>query len=207
MVAIERVEMVRGGDWHPIGDRLVWSPIVAIGELSPGEVELRLGVEMRDGVPEVRDVAFRSMGTGRPVQAGDMRIKLDDLVEDAVALAAVVQSVGPASWRDTPFGRRELAAHPELYEEVPMRPTVDDQEHRVTAKAVARARARPRRKVTDDLLREVAEVYRTNVDDRPTQAIRERFGMPRSTAALYVRRARDAGHLGAAQPGKAGERP
>ena len=87
-----------------------------------------------------------------------------------------------------------------------MRPTVDDQERRVTAKAVARARARSRRKVTDEVLRQVADVYRANVNDRPTQAVRERFGMPRSTAALYVRRARDAGHLGAALNGKAGER-
>jgi hypothetical protein len=28
----------------------------------------------------------------------------------------VPSSSGASSWRDTPFGRRELAAHPELYE-------------------------------------------------------------------------------------------
>lgn len=212
VVEIERVEMVRDGDWHEIGDRLVWSPLLAIGELAPDEVELRLGVVMRDGVPEVREVTFRSVGTGRPVRALDLRIKLDDLLEDAVKLGAFVRSGETGGWRDTPFGRRELAAHPELYGGPWLRPTANDQERLATKEAVTKVRKRPRRKVTDELLREVAEVYRANVDDRPAQAVRERFGMPTSTAALYVQRARQrtdpktgAPFLGAAIKGKAGE--
>lgn len=61
------------------------------------------------------------------------------------------------------------------------------------------------RKITDDLLREVAEVYRANVDNGPTQAVAERFVKAPSTAALYVKLARNAGHLGPAIKGKAGE--
>ncbi len=212
MARVDRVEMVRDGDWHEIGDRWVWSPLVAIGEAGAGGVELRLALEMREGVPEVREVTFRSVGTGRAVRATDLRIKLDDLLEDALMLAALLVSTD-AKWRDTPFGRRELAAAPELYEGPWVRPSANESERLATKRAVQQTRKGPRRKVTDELLRDVAEVYRAHIDDRPTQAVRERFGMPQSTAALYVRRARERTDpetgkpfLGAALKGKAGER-
>lgn len=59
--------------------------------------------------------------------------------------------------------------------------------------------------ITDELLREVADVYRANVDDRPTIAVAEHFGRQHRTAALYVKKARERGFLGAAAVGKAGE--
>lgn len=71
--------------------------------------------------------------------------------------------------------------------------------------AVRGLRSRRKRKVDDDLLREVAEVYRANVDRGPTQAVAERFDKATSTAALYVSLARQHGFLGAAINGKAGE--
>jgi hypothetical protein len=56
------------------------------------------------------------------------------------------------------------------------------------------------------LLREVAEVYRSNVDANPTEAVGRHLGVAERTARLYVRRARDAGFLGQAMRGQAGER-
>ena len=69
-----------------------------------------------------------------------------------------------------------------------------------------RARAGRKVKVTDDLLREVAEVYRANVSGKPTEAVANHFDRSHRTATLYIKRARDNGFLGAAIKGKAGER-
>lgn len=63
----------------------------------------------------------------------------------------------------------------------------------------------PRRTITDDLLREVAAVYRREIDHAPTVAVGRHLGVAMRTARLYVRRARDAGHLGESLWGKAGE--
>ncbi len=67
------------------------------------------------------------------------------------------------------------------------------------------AREGRKRKITDELLREVAEVYRDNLERNPTQAVADRFDKSHRTAALYVQHARDKGFLGAAIKGKAGE--
>jgi hypothetical protein len=68
------------------------------------------------------------------------------------------------------------------------------------------ARAARKTKITDELLQEVADIYRANVNDKPTEAVAEHFDRPHRTAALYVRRARDRGFLGAAIKGRAGEK-
>ena len=56
------------------------------------------------------------------------------------------------------------------------------------------------------MLREVAETYRREIDGTPTAAVGDHLGVAIRTARLYVRRARDAGLLGEALSGKAGER-
>lgn len=64
-------------------------------------------------------------------------------------------------------------------------------------------RSRRRNTVTDDLLREVAGVYRANADSAPVEAVRETFGpVGYSTAARYVKLARDRGFLPQTSPGK-----
>ncbi len=60
--------------------------------------------------------------------------------------------------------------------------------------------------MTDDFLKDVARVYRENVDNNPTMAVAQYTGRAHRTAALYVKQAREAGFLGAASRGKAGER-
>ncbi|MGN6763143.1 MAG: hypothetical protein ACTHJI_17660 [Leifsonia sp.] len=62
-------------------------------------------------------------------------------------------------------------------------------------------------KVTDAVLQEVAEVYRSAVDDgaNPTQAVAEHFYKSHSTAARWVMRARQSGHLGLANGRRGGE--
>jgi hypothetical protein len=73
------------------------------------------------------------------------------------------------------------------------------------ARAARDARAARRVKITDALLREVATVYRANVNDKPTEAVAEHFGRQHRTATHYIKRARERGFLGSAIKGKAGE--
>lgn len=58
--------------------------------------------------------------------------------------------------------------------------------------------------ITDDVLRRVAELYRA-ADRAPTQAVADQLHVSRSHAGRLVAQARDAGHLGATKPGRAGE--
>lgn len=69
------------------------------------------------------------------------------------------------------------------------------------------ATPRRRRIVTPDLLAQVAEVYRAALRDGrpPTAAVAEQFTVSHSTAARWVREARQQQHLGPAQGPKPGE--
>jgi hypothetical protein len=64
-------------------------------------------------------------------------------------------------------------------------------------------RSRRRNTVTDDFLRDVARVYRANADSAPVAAVRDAFGpIAYSTAARYVKLARDRGFLPQTSAGK-----
>ena len=52
-----------------------------------------------------------------------------------------------------------------------------------------------RRRVNDDLLREVAAIYEANIQDAPVAAVEAEFGVSRRTASLYVKKAREAGFV------------
>jgi hypothetical protein len=138
--------------------------------------DLRLDFAVRDGVPECRGV-----------HVFDLRsIKIDDWLEYAVSRAAdvVVSSEGGV---------------------VSMVDTIDPAEIERTVKLVRRVRSKGRRTVTDDLLREVAAIYRANIDNNPTEVIAKRFDKTPRSARSYVQQARARGFLGAAIKGKAGE--
>lgn len=66
-------------------------------------------------------------------------------------------------------------------------------------------RKRRRHAVTEDVLREVAEVYGENIDGAPTQAVAAHFGVELRTASQRVKRAREAGFI--TQTAKSGRRP
>lgn len=84
-------------------------------------------------------------------------------------------------------------------------PTGDDRSSREGALADVR-RARQRRDMTDDHLREVARIYRANVRNAPREAVARAFTVQPSTAARYIKLARERRFLGKATKGKAGER-
>ena len=76
------------------------------------------------------------------------------------------------------------------------------EQYRADVERVVR-RARRRNTVTDDFLRDVARVYKVNASSAPVEAVREAFGpIGHSTAARYVKLARDRGFLPKTTRGK-----
>jgi hypothetical protein len=76
------------------------------------------------------------------------------------------------------------------------------EQYRTDIERVVR-RSRRRNTVTDDFLRDVARVYRANADSAPVDAVRDTFGpIAYSTAARYVKLARDRGFLPQTSAGK-----
>jgi hypothetical protein len=88
----------------------------------------------------------------------------------------------------------------------PVVPDEDEDEYHHARSAAVKtyrdARRRTRRKVTDELLSEVARLYRDHLNEGPWQAIQDRFSVSESTAGRYVLLARQAGHLPHTTPGK-----
>jgi hypothetical protein len=133
-----------------------------------------------DGVAQCRELVVSAPADGREIRSRDLRrLRLEDLAEDALARVADRRVTGED-------GRVEVVR------DLPRR----------------RSGGRPARpRITDELLAEVAKVYRANVDRNPTAAVAGHFGLASDrTARLYVKRARSAGHLGDAVPGRPGER-
>lgn len=60
-----------------------------------------------------------------------------------------------------------------------------------------------KRRVTGDFLREVADVYRANIDHAPTQAVARTYGVRLRQAGDYVKKARDRGFLPPTKQGRA----
>lgn len=52
-----------------------------------------------------------------------------------------------------------------------------------------------KRRITTELLRQVADVYRANVDTAPTEAVARTFGVKPRMASTYVQKARERGFL------------
>ena len=78
----------------------------------------------------------------------------------------------------------------------------NSEQYRADVERVVR-RSRRRNTVTDDFLRDVARVYRANADSAPVEAVRETYGpVGYSTAARYVKLARDRGFLPPTTAGK-----
>jgi hypothetical protein len=134
-----------------------------------------------DGRGRPRIAAVHVVSRGRDVYSSDLRRlrSLEDVVEQAwVAAAFRKGSVTGDSLEEVTRAIERIAS----------------EQVAANRKNVRGLRRQVRRKVTPELLAEVAEVYRENVDTgKPTLAVREHFELAESTASLYVKRARDAG--------------
>jgi hypothetical protein len=154
-----------------------------------GGPNIDLTWEVRDGVPECADVHITRSEGGHEIRVSGLAgVRIEDCLEIAVwwlMSARVDGGLEPdlpdkTYWFD--FGRARGAV--------------------AETRTVRAAR---KVKITDDVLREVADIYRDNISNKPTEAVAEHLGKQHRTAALYIQRARKRGFLGAAIKGKAGE--
>ena len=179
------------GTWVRVGDdREMPGEFVVVfqprREVDEPIVEIHFAVI--DGVPQCRAVVASAIKGKRELRASDLRaLPVEDILENVSAQLA-----------------EQLTTGDEGTERRVRRPLVDEW-RRGSISAIRGARRQGRRRVTDDALREVADVYRANLDGNPTDAVRAHLGVADRTARLWVRRARDAGFLGESLRGKAGE--
>ncbi len=170
-----------------LASRLVPREYSLIAEDTVGTPTLRMDFEVRGGVPQCRGLHYIAATDGREIRTSDLRyVKVEDLLEFATG------RVGE------PFRIDEngtlIATSPANRDDVTG-----------TIRELRQARQGRRRKVNDAMLRRVAEIYRSNIDDNPTKAVADTFDKDRRTARRYVNLARDRGFLGEAIPGRAGE--
>ena len=154
-----------------------------------GGPNIDLTWEVRGGVPECVDVHITRSEGGHEIRVSGLAgVRIEDCLERAVW------------WLMWP--RVDGGGEPELPDKTHW---FDFGRAREAVTQTRSARAARKVKITDDVLREVADVYRDNISDKPTEAVAEHFGKQHRTAALYIKRARERGFLGVAIKGKAGE--
>lgn len=171
-----------------LGNRLVPSRIdVTFPSTADKWPGVSFVIEMRQGVPVCTEFTVRAHAEGREVRGLDLRaVKLEEWVENIVAELAVVSEHTETEGNFKVSGSK-----------------LSEVEFQANRKTVRYARQGARRKITDEMLQQVADIYRAHLADRPVEAVQSAFGTSYRTAARYVELARARALLGPTTPGKA----
>jgi hypothetical protein len=174
----------------PDGGRLVYSPnVVEVGDRGlpeyvayqhPGsrtKPAMEVAIAVRDGIPAVTEVhVLADPDEGVHIRPTDIRV-------GAVELGSVLDSwLAELTYRRGPTGR--------WYRYDRLSPD----ERKSAQHTIRQARGKLRRRMTPDLLKQVAELYETAPPPKH-EAIRLAFGVNPRTAQKYIERARAAGLL------------
>ncbi len=175
----------------PLGDgRTYWIPrrFDLISRSNAGQADWRMAIAVKAGIPRCQRIVFETPGPDSDVRAADLRqLRIEDMVEFACKYV---------TWKVRHDAAGRAFREPMNYDAV---------QRNITLPAVRSARRITRLAVNAERLREVAEIYRTNIDSKPTLAVQRHLGCAERTARLWVWRTREAGLLGASLTGKAGE--
>ena len=169
----ERVEVADGSGTLPVEFHLLW----------PGTAEqptAKVSFGVRDGDVWCSGMSLDAKPAGREVTPADVETVAGGL-KDWTQIAGLIALRGDQ-------------------EQLP--PDEADRPAQDAADRAPQARRPRRRKVTDDMLGEIARVYRDHFDEGPWQAIQDRFSVSESTAGRYVLLARKAGYLPDTTAGK-----
>jgi hypothetical protein len=179
-------------DSATLGEKRVpkWIELNTSGGAGP---DTRVRVEIRDGSPEVVEIAWVSRPGQLDIRQKDLRaINLADLAVDLYTSSGAL-----------PFPEGADGS-----------PPTDDQitqwaketrKRRLESRNFLERQRRPRerRVMTDEFLESVADVYRANVHKRaPTQAVAKEFNVEIRMASTYVRKARERDFLPKTRRGK-----
>ncbi|GGO70682.1 hypothetical protein [Nonomuraea cavernae] len=171
--------------WVRVGDRLLPKQIHVVLPGAGGQPRLTARLEVVEGIPQCREITIASVENGREVKQNDLRtVSIAEMVEGIYA------GFSEKIEREENGVIMAVASSGEI--------AYVDAMHDIAA---AR-KGRGARKITPTFLAEVADVYRANVNENPTQAVRRTYDVSTSMAAEYVRRARKAGLLPATTSGK-----
>jgi hypothetical protein len=172
------------GDFVPVEDRLVPS-FVELVVSDDEQPTITARVEVRDGVPHVAAVRFESEPGQREVRQADLRATQVAALTNLAAGFAYQVTDNPEGGGEVRFGVPDS----DFYEES-------------LAAVMAGRKGKGKRSLTPAFLARVAEIYRANLADGPTRAVRATFMVSERTASDYVQRARRAGLLPPTTPGK-----
>lgn len=139
-------------------------------------------VEVRDGAPRVVQFGFISREGQREIRQKDLReVQVGAVIEDVYAgfVIEVRDGKGISNW-----------------------PPDTDHDRSVRDFLYASRLDKGKRPVTAELLVQVANVYRANIDKAPTEAVARTFGVKSRMASNYVQRARERGLLPPTSQGK-----
>lgn len=179
------VEWDNSVEFVVVGDRLIPPRLQAVLPPWDDNIGLSLTIEVRNGAPVCRRLELMTTPSGRDLRASDLGINLDAVVEMMCA-AVALQIVG-----DTDAQPHIVAGGN------PQTPFWDE-----TVRQMRQSRIGRPVRLTDERIRQAAEIYRANLDQRPTEAVAAAFGMAHRTAAKYVMEARVRGFLPPTTPGK-----
>jgi hypothetical protein len=166
-----------------VGDHAVVVPIEVMVAGEDGGPTTRMTFDVVKGRLECRDVQVTAEPGGRGVRKSDLAAVAIDDARDKV------MTTWSAPWETTEGGTT-------------MRPAGYRRATDPAAVAALRSLDRSRRRLTDEDLRRVAEIYQGDTKGAPTRAVAEAFGVAHRTATLYVQRARRAGLLPPVGPAK-----
>ena len=168
-----------------LGDVLLPSPFTARFEF-PDDHAVELDVVVKDDAPVCDGIRIQRHPERPSLTGGELRrLPVRDWVNFAVGHVALT--------------RRET----ETEGQTAWGPAAEDESVSI-ARAVDK---RPRRRtITDELLADVARVYRSSIDAQPREAVSDTFGVSPSMASRYIKLAREKGFLKPAPTrGRAGE--
>lgn len=220
-MARERIELATGwAEWDSdldlfvaVGDRAVPQRIDLTLAGAPGkQPSLKMTIEIRRGAPHCTELTIKADPAGREVRTADVRaVRLEQWVDAVAALASVdvvtaddgstvfvrsinraVRGAAPGDIVNSSLSEFSRMVHDEGGE----------QEIAEALTSIKDARSGSRRRLTDDLLMQVAGIYRANLMDRPGEAVQRAYWLSPRQAARYIRAARDKGFLPQTTQGK-----
>ena len=158
----------------------MWMEIEANGHDEPN---LYARVEIRDDVPRLVELGWRASEHQREIRQKDLRETSVATILDEVYAMTIIEVRG---------GKAVLNLGDEGGE----------QDRKIRALLDELRVGKGKRRLTTELLRQVADVYRANIDHAPTEAVARTFGVRSRMASGYVQRARERGYLPPTKQGK-----
>ena len=159
--------------------------VAFLGSTKDGQPALHMTLEVRDGLPQCRELSVSSYPGGRPVTSHDLgAVRLDEWVDAMFALYAF--EIGPNG-----VGERLGGG-----------PAGDEQTRRLLSEFQRQRRKTQRNAITPELLERVVAIYKENAKDRPIWHIANQEFVNERRARSWVAIARERGLLPATTRGK-----